>query len=255
MKLLIQFGLLTSALFIYGCGGGGGDSSSQPPASTGPVFSVSTTSVTISGKQFAEPDPAQRINFNYSRNDVSRVDVPRRFTHPDIFDGDIFRAFMDTSQTFVDISSANSDLEGGTYQDEMVVTPTLQSGAQGTPITISLTLVQEPTTPITTTPEVLNVELVEGGPAVRTKVMINAGNTIRWEVGSYSYTAEDILAVTSDPATGTGSQEVDIVITPTPLLVDEIKQQEAPGYVEIDFHDLDAPGNFWIFGINLTLVE
>lgn len=255
MNNLIRLALVSSVFVANGCGG---DDSAVTiiPVGSGPVFSVSSTDVTISGKQFADPEAPVRINFTYSRNDISRVNVPHRFLNPDIFDGDIFRASMDTSHTFVDISSANWDLEGGTYTDEMVITPVLQSGPDGTPVTIKLTLVQEPTTPITTTPEFLNsIQITEGGPPVRTQVMINAGNTINWQVGAYSYQAEDIIAITSDPETGTGSQDVDIVVTPTPLLVSEIRDQNGTGFFQISFEDVDAPGNYWTLDLDVTLVE
>ncbi len=256
MRNIFYAGLVSSFVLLQGCGGDDGSPLPGIPESNGPIFGVSTTNVTISGKQFADPEAPFRINFIYSRNDISRVNVPHRFLNPDIFDGDIFRASMDTSHTFVDISSANWDVEGGTYSDEMIVTPVLQSGQDGTPVTIRLTLVQEATTPITMTPEfVNNIQVVEGGPPVRTKVTINAGNTINWQVEPYYYQAEEIMAVTSDPDTGTGSQEIDIVVTPTPLLVQEIKEQAGTGFFQVGFIDLDAPGNFVTLDLDVTLVE
>jgi len=135
----------------------------------------------------------------------------------------------------------------------LVVTPLLRDGGEGATVTISLTLVQEPTVPITTTPADISATLTENGPAIRIPITINAGNTVRWRVEPYSFQAESVEAITSDPTTGTGSQEIDIVITPTPLLVSEIREQDNAGFAFIGFEDLDAPRNFFELGVNLTL--
>jgi len=244
---------------IYSCGGGGNENNPvsiiPPMEKSGPIFSVSTTNLTITGKQFAVAEPPKRIEFTYLDSDVSRVDIPHRFSNPDIFNGDIFKASMNTAQKFVDISSANTDLEGGTYVEDMIITPSLQSGGDGDPVTVTLTLIQEPTTPITSAPESITNIIAENGPVVRTKIMLNAGNVIRWEVGAYRYQAETVDAVTSEPTSGTGSQEIDILVTPTPLLVDELRQQAGEGLAQISFQDIDNPGNVWIFNVGLSLDE
>lgn len=251
----------TVALCALGLTACGGDSSNTPPTtppvSAGPALTVSPASLTFSGKQFADPPAQQAVVLTYSRDVVSSIDVSANVNEL-LRSGseDIFRAGTDSSQQDVFVNILNTSVEGGTYVEEMVLTPNLQAGGTGTPVSVSLTLVQEPTTPITLTQDIPTIEITEGGPPVRFKVTVNAGNTVRWGVGPFRFVADDIDAVTSDPTEGIGSQEIDIVVNPTPAFVESISQFPADGEtVEISFQDLDAPFNVGFLNFNVTLAE
>lgn len=248
MQNLFKNIIFVSALSLMGCGGSGSDSSSAvtpPPVSSGPALAVSTTSLTFSGKQYADLVPMQRVNLTYDRDVVSIVSVT--INGDAKFEGrNIFSSSADSSNTFVDIGVDNSDIEGGTYIDQLVLQPSLRAGGFGNTITVDLTLVQEATQPITaalTDPANNPVQIVEGGPPVRVAASISAGNTIRWDVQPYRFTADDVDAVTTDPVEGTGSQDVDVVITPTKTLVDFIRANGSE-LALFGFQDRDNPGNY-----------
>lgn len=76
MHILSKPLLTLSATALMACGGGGGDDSTTTvPDNSGPVLTVSTTDVTIDGKQFGELPPAVRIILTYDSNVVSIVNM------------------------------------------------------------------------------------------------------------------------------------------------------------------------------------
>lgn len=256
MKNRLKNVMFVSALSLIGCGGGGDGGSAGAPSGNSPVLTVSTSSLTFSGKQFGDLVPAQRINLTYDRDVVNIVSMT--INGDAKFEGrNIFSLSSDSSNSFADIRVDNSDIEGGTYIDQLVLEPILRAGGTGDTITVDLTLVQEATEPVTaeiTDPADRSVQIVEGGPPVRVTGSVFAGNTIRWEVQPYRFSADSVDAVTTDPIQGTGSQEVDVVITPTPTLVESIRSGGSE-FAIFGFQDRDHPGNFTQLDIEITLAE
>ena len=257
MKNLLNSVLFASALGLIGCGGGGSSSNSTASTTnTGPILTASPISLTFNGKQFAEPLAAQRINLTFDRDVVSIVSVT--LTGDAEFEGrDVFSFSSDSSNTFADVRINNSDIEGGTYMDTLVLEPNLRAGGFGNTVTVDLTLIQEATTPITATindPAAEPVQVVEDGPPVRLAASVNTGNTIRWAVVPTRFDADDVDVVTTDPAEGIGSEQVDVVIVPTPALVESIRTNGSE-FIDVNFQDLDNPGNFTQLILEVTLTE
>lgn len=247
-----------SSLVLIGCGGGGGDSSSSSTSTpaNGNVLSVSTTNVTFSGKQFGELAPTERVTFTVDNNVVSIVSM--LITGDAKFeDRNIFSVSSDSSNSFADIRVDNSDIEGGTYQDTLILRPSLRSGGFGNTVTVNLTLVQEPTQPLTAElndPGEGPVEITEGGPPIRIAASVITGSTIRWDVQPYRFVADDVDAVTTDPTEGVGSEQVEVVLTPTQTLIDSIKANGRE-FAIFGFQDRDHPGNFTELGFEVILAE
>ena len=132
----------------------------------------------------------------------------------------------------------------------MILTPILSEGPDGTPVTISLTLVQEPTEPLTLEPASAQTVLTAGGPQIRIPVTINAGNNNEWRVAPFRFDADDIDAITSEPTEGVGTQDIEIIINQTPSLVStslELSVGDTIG--QVNFEDVDALSNFIAFDI------
>jgi hypothetical protein len=259
MRFYTPYLITFSAGVLISCGGGGGGSASSPttpPVSSGPALTVSTTSVTISGKQFGDIAPAERVNLTYDSNVVSIVSI---LVNGDAkFEGrNVFSAESDSSNSFADIRVDNTDIEGGTYVDQLVLQPSLRAGGFGNTVTVDLTLVQDPTQPLTVEfidPGEGPVEVVEGGPPQRFPATINTGNTIRWEVQPYRFDADEegVFVLTSDPAQGTGSEQVDIILTPTPALIETLRGGQSDFSI-LGFQDIDHLGNFTELGFEVIL--
>jgi len=258
MKFYAKSVFSLSAIALLGCGGGGGNSQTDTPVSSGPALSVSTTALSFSGEQFSEPLPSQRVNLTFDRDVVSIVSMTIQGDAE--FEGrNVFSVSSDSSNSFADVVIDNSDIEGGTYVDELVLQPSLRAGGFGNTVTVDLTFMQDPTQPLTA--EFINpgtgpVEITEGGPPLRFPVMINTGNTIRWEAQPFRFVAdpEGVFVLTTDPMSGTGSEQVDLILTATPALVEGLRGGQSD-FPILGLQDLDHPGNFTEIGFEVTLAE
>lgn len=258
MKTIYKPLLTLCTLSLMACGGGGGGSVNiTPPTSNGPVVTVSATSVTLDGKQFGEQPTPERISINYDTDVVTSVGL--LVTGNAKFEGrNIFSVSADSSNSFADILIDNTDIPGGTYQDELVLSPNLRANGTTPSITIDLTFIQEPTEPITgeiNDPDNITVQITEGGPQVRVEASVNTGSTIRWEVQPYRFIADDVDAVTSDPTAGVGSEQITLIITPTPALINSIRSNGQPEIGFLGLQDIDHPGNFSDIGVDIELIE
>jgi len=249
--------LFLPVLALLSCGGGGSSGGTiSTPTSTGVILSASETSLTFSGAQFGDPPPSQRIDLTFDPDVVGLIRSEIAGSAQSEF-GDIFTASSDTSQAFFNVRPIFTDVEGGTYEDVLTLTPTLRAGGEGPPVTIDLTLVQAPTQPITASlndPTEGIVVVTEGGPSIRVAATITTGNTIRWEVQPFRFTADDVDVLAGDPIQGVGSEQIDLIITPTPTLIEGLSS----GFTELAFvniQDLDHPGNFTEIGVEISLAE
>ena len=240
---------------------GGGNNSLAPasnPTSSAPVLQVSSRNITLSGKQFEEMGPTERVVFTYDRDVVSIVSrtIEGQARTPR---GDrVFTATSDSSGDFVDISAIFTDLEGGTYTDVLTLEPQLRAGGVAPKIEVALTLIQEPTVQIVAEIEDSNgtgPKIVEDGPAITIAATLTTGNTIRWESVPFSFTADDgVVALASNPSEGVGSEQVELILSPTTTLVETIKSNGS-AFIDIGFQDLDHPGNFAVIDIEVELAD
>jgi len=268
MKYFPKSIIAASALALVSCGGGGSSgnsTSTAPPPTAGAVLTASPANVTFSGKRFRERPERQRINLNYNENEVSSITteivgltqigepLPGAST-------DLFGISIDSNVPlrYVDVITRFTDMEGGTYVDELTFEPRLSNGTTGDKITVDLTLLHEPTTPITAElndPADATVEVVEDGPPVRVAATVNAGNAIRWESLPTRFIQDgSVNVLTSDPVEGTGTEQVSLVITPTATLIETLNDD---GFfnLTIQFEDRDGPQNFTELDIEVRLAD
>ncbi len=260
MKTYIRTVFACSALGLIACGGDSGSSSSgnmgpsTPPSSAQPDLTVSTTSITYSSKRFRDLPDRQRIELTYDPAVVDYVSgrVTGLVQIGDLVPGasnNLFRTSYDGNapSQFIEVFPIYMQMEGGTYVDEIILEAILLDGTVGDAITVDLTLVHEPTTPVTVDlndPEDAIVEMTEGGPPVRIPVTLNAGNVVRWKSNPTRFAQDgSVNVVTTDPIEGVGTEQVDIVITPTDTLIETLKDD---GFfnLPIQFEDIDASRNF-----------
>lgn len=202
--------------------------------------------------------PTERVVFTYDRDVVSIVSrtIEGQARTPR---GDrVFTATSDSSGDFVDISAIFTDLEGGTYTDVLTLEPQLRAGGVAPKIEVALTLIQEPTVQIVAEIEDSNgtgPKIVEDGPAITIAATLTTGNTIRWESVPFSFTADDgVVALASNPSEGVGSEQVELILSPTTTLVETIKSNGS-AFIDIGFQDLDHPGNFAVIDIEVELAD
>jgi len=257
MKNLYLPTLFVSSLTVLSaCGGGGSGSEVQavntPPEVIEPVLTVSPTSLTFSGKQLAPSPPEQVLSFSFSET-VDRVSA--NFINAS---GDsIFSSGVSLGPRTVVVNVNSTDLEGGTFTDDLVLTPSLVAGGDGQPVTVPVTLIQEPTVPISIEPEFVSVAITPDGPPVSAGVIfLNAGNTISWTTVPFRFVADDMDAVFAVPAEGIGSQEIEIFVNPTPSLISSIDPSQPDGaFADLGFQDVDAIFNLATLELSVTLGE
>jgi hypothetical protein len=265
MKTYYKIALASSLLGLMACGGGGSSASSvsTPPVSVAPSFSVSASSLTFSGKRFRELPDSQRINLDYDATNVDfiAIEVVGQTQIGEPLEGannNLFRTSIDTNTPvrYVDVFPVFPNIEGGTYVDELTLQPRFLNGTTGSITVVDLTLIQEPTTPITAE---LNdaddaiVEVTEDGPPVRVAITVNAGNSIRWtSEGSRFVQDGGVSALASAPEAGLGTEQVSLVITPTDTLIETL---EDDGFfnLRIAFIDEDGRDNFFNLPIEARL--
>ena len=272
MKTYFKIVLASSLLGLTACGGGGSDSSfSSPPPTATPAptpaltFSASTNSLTFSGKRFRELPERQRIEFDFDANSVDfiAIDVAGLVQIGEPLQGannNLFRIAIDTKTppTYVDVFPAFPNIEGGTYVDELTLEPNFLDGTIGPRSVVDLTLIQEPTTPITAELNDADDEIVEvtaGGPPVRVAATVNAGNTIRWTSQGTRFLQDSTVNVlASDPESGIGTEEVSLVITPTNTLIETL-EDDGSFDLRIEFEDEDGRDNFFNLFIEARLAD
>lgn len=244
-----------SLCLLVACGGGSGGENSS--SSSAPNVRISPLNISIDGKQFGEIPPSQRVTISYNRNVVSIVGAQIKGDAK--FEGrNIFSASSDSSNSFVDIIVSDTGIDGGTYTDELILTPILNSGPSLADIVVDLTFVQEPTQRLTAEindPNDQQIEITEDGPPVRVSASVNTGPTIRWEVQPLSYIGEDIDVITTDPRQGVGSEQIEFVVTPSPRLIEDVRAMGPNFPVAAGLQDLDHPGNFTEVFLEVSLAE
>ena len=260
MKTYIRTAFACSFLGLMACGGSGGSKSTPNTGTSGqtpsvqPVLSVSTTSLTYSSKRFRDLPERQRIEFTYDTSvvDFIMMNVVGIVQIGEPAEGastNLFRTSTDSSDPpqYVEVFPVYAQMEGGTYIDEFTLQPRLKDGTNGDIVTVDLTLVHEPTTPVTVelnNPEDLIVEVTEDGPPIRVPATLNAGNVVRWQSNPTRFVQDgSVDVVTTDPLEGVGTEQVDIVITPTDTLIETLKDDTVFN-LPIQFEDKDASSNF-----------
>ena len=151
-----------------------------------------------------------------------------------------------------------TDVEGGTYEDVMTLMPSPIGSGTLPSIQVNLTLVQEPTAELTAVlndPENFIFDLREDGEPVRIPATVTTGNTIRWEAQPFAFDADGgLFVLTSEPSEGTGTEQVDLILTPTPAFINSVRQSGTESAV-MGFQDIDHPGNFTEIGVDARLSE
>ena len=270
MGTYFKIALVSSVLGLTACGGGGGSDNSvtsppptiTSPPSPAPSFSVSASSLTFSGKRFRELPDRQRIELDFDPTNVDFIALEfaglTQIGEPvQGANNNLFRFSTESNTpTFVEVFPVFPNIERGTYVDELTLQPRFLDGTSGELLTVDLTLIQEPTTPITAE---LNdaddaiVELTEGGPPVRVAATVNAGNSISWTSEGTRFLQDGgVSALASDPETGLGTEQVELIITPTNALIGALNDD---GFfnLRIEFEDEDGRDNFFNLPIEARL--
>jgi len=261
MKIIYTAFSMVTLFALTACGGSG--------SSVSPKVTASKTGVTLSGKQFSDNTPTERIDFTFDPTEISAVNVS--------IEGSVFK--IDARDDHVIVFSNDRSLDGGTYEEDLILDPIPRTTGKVFPKTIiPVTLIQEPTAPIIVelnpsfddTP----IVFVKGGPPITVSATLTTGSTINWEAqythfetpdfilgdihGLNRYSPyEDRAILTSNKAEGVGSEQIQLTLDPRPWIIERF--ENGRGLTEdnavVLFRDKDNVYNFTYFYVTFELQE